>query len=104
MKRRIVEYSLRSEDDAAWILETVATAAGLRTGLSYLTRLRDFCDRLEFGAERGTRYDDIRPGLRIVGFEKRVTVAFAVDDDRVTILRLFYGGQDWKREFEPPPP
>jgi toxin ParE1/3/4 len=100
VRRRIVEYSLRSENDAAWILETVAAAAGLHTGLSYLTRLRDFCDRLQLGAERGTRYDHIRPGLRIVGFERRVTIAFTVDDDRVTVLRLFYGGQDWKREFE----
>jgi toxin ParE1/3/4 len=100
VKRRIVKYSLRSEEDAAWILDAVETAAGLKTALSYLTRLRDFCDRLEFGAERGTRHDHIRSGLRIVGFERRVTVAFVVDEDRVTVLRLFYGGQDWKREFE----
>ncbi len=100
MKRRIVQYSIRSEDDAARILETVETAAGLTTALNYLRRLRDFCERLEFGAERGTRYNDIRHGLRIVGFERRVTVAFTVDEDRVTVLRLFYGGQDWKREFE----
>ena len=103
MRRRLVEYSLRSEDDAAWMLETVAAAAGLHAALSYLTRLRDFCDRLKYGAERGSRYDHIRPGLRIVGFERRVTVAFTVDDERVTILRLFYGGRDWKHEFEAAP-
>ncbi len=38
-------------------------------------------------------------GLRIVGFERRVTVAFTVSEDRVTILRLFYGGRDWAREL-----
>jgi len=28
--------------------------------------------------------DDLLPGLRIVGFERRVTLAFHVDADRVT--------------------
>jgi toxin ParE1/3/4 len=100
VKRRIVKYSLRSEQDAAWIFETIAGAAGPERALSYLTRIRDFCDRLEYGAERGSPRDYIRPGLRIVGFERRVTVAFTVEETRVTILRLFYGGRDWTRAFE----
>ena len=82
--------------------ETVETAAGLKTALSYLDATAPhFCDRLDVRRPNaGTRYDHIRPGLRIVGFERRVTVAFTVDENRVTVLRLFYGGQDWKREFE----
>jgi toxin ParE1/3/4 len=39
---------------------------------------------------------DIRQGLRVVGFERRVKIAFLVDDDRVTILRMFPGGKDWE--------
>ena len=62
----------------------------------YVQRLRAFCERLEYAAERGNRRDDLRAGLRIVGFERRVTVAFSVDETRVTILRLFYGGMDWE--------
>ncbi len=97
MKLRTVEYSFRSEQDGAWIFDTVARAAGRDVALAYLTRIRDFCDRLAYASERGTRYDHIMPGLRIVGFERRVTVAFTVSEDRVTILRLFYGGRDWAR-------
>ncbi len=52
-----------------------------------------------FASERGMRRDDIRQGLRITGFERRLTVAFTVDDDRVTILRLCHGGQDWEKGF-----
>lgn len=39
--------------------------------------------------------DDILPGVRLIGFEKSVTLAFIVDDDRdeVRILRLLYRGQ-----------
>jgi plasmid stabilization system protein ParE len=43
--------------------------------------------------------DDIRPGLRVVGFERRATIAFRVEDDRVTILRIFHGGRDWQGSF-----
>lgn len=48
-------------------------------------RLRMFCERLQHGAERGS----MRDGLRIIGFERRVTIAFVAEEDRVTILRLF---------------
>ena len=46
-------------------------------------------------SQRGTLRDDLQPGLRTIGFERRVTAAFAVEDQRVVFLRLFYGGQDW---------
>jgi len=36
----------------------------------------------------------------VVGFERRVTLAFAVDEERVTVLRLFWGGRDWQSEFQ----
>ena len=46
--------------------------------------------------ERGHRRDDVRPGLRIIGFERRVTVAFTVSETHVVILRRFYSGWDWE--------
>jgi toxin ParE1/3/4 len=51
----------------------------------------------EFAGERGRRRDDLGPGLRVVGFGRRVAITFAVFDDELTILRLYYGGQDWSR-------
>ena len=51
---------------------------------------------LLYAAERGHRRDDIRPGLRIIGFERRVTIAFMVQDQRATFLRIFYGGRNWE--------
>lgn len=63
--------------------------------MAYLGRIEQFIAKLELGPERGTRRDDIRPGLRTVGFERRLTVAFLVRE-QVTILRIFYGGRDWE--------
>ena len=47
---------------------------------------------------RGIRRDDIRPGLRITNYKKRVVIAFDVDVDAalVSILGVFYGGQDYE--------
>jgi toxin ParE1/3/4 len=55
---------------------------------------------MAMASERGHLREDIRPGLRIVGFERRVTIAFTVTETRVTILRLFYAGKNWDRVLE----
>jgi plasmid stabilization system protein ParE len=43
---------------------------------------------------RGAARDDIRPGVRLTHHRKRTTIAFTVNDSTVTILGVFYGGQD----------
>jgi plasmid stabilization system protein ParE len=49
---------------------------------------------------RGTRRDDIRPGLRITNYKKRVAIAFDVDAEQVSIIGVFYGGQDYETVFQ----
>jgi toxin ParE1/3/4 len=36
----------------------------------------------------------LRPGLRIIGFERRVTIAFHIAPETVVIDRIFYAGRD----------
>jgi len=45
------------------------------------------------------RRDDLRPGLRILGFERRAVIALQVTADRVMILRILYGGRDLETVF-----
>jgi len=47
--------------------------------------------------ERGTKRDDILPGLRTIGFERRVTIAFRVQETRVEIVTVAYGGRNFER-------
>ena len=54
-----------------------------------------YCADFEASAERGQRRDDLRPGLRVVGFERRIASAFTVSATEVTVLRFYYGGQNW---------
>ncbi len=55
-----------------------------------------YCESLSTFPARGNRRDDIRPGLRITSYRKRVAIAFLVDEDRVNIIGAFYGGQDYE--------
>jgi toxin ParE1/3/4 len=64
--------------------------------IRYIRRIRDYCEKFAEFPERGTKRDDIRPGLRIIGFERRVTIAFTFDGDCVRIGRIFYGGRDYE--------
>ena len=45
---------------------------------------------------RGMARDDLRPGLRVVGFRRRVTIAFAITEETVEILGIYYGGRDYE--------
>jgi toxin ParE1/3/4 len=63
--------------------------------INYLRRIRRFCEDLGTFPERGRKRDDIRKGLRLIGFEKRVVIAFHVTGEVVDIKRIFYGGRDY---------
>ena len=51
---------------------------------------------METFPERGTRRDDIRPGLRTMGFERRATIVFQVRKSEVVIVRVLYGGRNFE--------
>jgi toxin ParE1/3/4 len=48
---------------------------------------------------RGQARDDLLPGLRTVGFERRATIAFMVTSEAVLIEGVFYGGRDFEAHF-----
>jgi toxin ParE1/3/4 len=96
LKRREVIFAPEARDDLFALYDWIADAASPQVALSYVERIERFCLGFADLSERGTRRDDVRPGLRVTGFERRVTVAFSVDDDRVVILRIFYGGRNWE--------
>jgi toxin ParE1/3/4 len=61
----------------------------------FTTAIIHHCEGLETFPHRGTPRDDIRPGLRTVSFRRRVTIAYAVATDQVSILGIYYGGQEF---------
>ena len=99
MKQRTVVFAPEAEDDLINLYDWIVSNANPAVAIEFTGRIEDFCLRLDMASERGTLRDDIRPGLRVVGFERRIVAAFTVTDDEVTILRLFYGGRDWERAW-----
>lgn len=93
MKRYRVRFTPLANSQLQELYDHIATHGDPYTALGYVERIEQFC--MEFGTfpERGTRRDDIRPGLRIVGFERRVTVAFEVGPDEVRIISILYAGR-----------
>ncbi len=95
MKRRIVKISQDARADLIALYDWIAKAASPSIAISYIERLENYCRGFDLASKRGHLREDVRPGLRIVGFERRVTIAFTVEEDRVIILRIFYGGRNW---------
>ncbi len=96
---RTVVYAPEAEVDLLRLYNEIADAASSQVAMRYLNRVKAWLAGFSTASERGTRRDDIRPGLRTVGFERRITVAFTVSEDEVVIQRVLYGGQDWSEDL-----
>ena len=84
------------DDIFAWI----ADHAGLDVALAYTGRIERFCRKMTPFPLRGTARNDIRSGLRTVGFERRATIAFTVKDENIIILRILYAGRNLDLAFD----
>lgn len=99
MKERRVVLAPEAADDLNELYDWVAAKASPEVALGYLERVEAFCQGLSLASERGRLRADVRPGLRIIGFERRLTIAFVVGEESVTILRVFTAGRDWETSF-----
>ena len=97
MRKHRVEFLRRAEDDLRELYEAIAVKAGLDVAEDYIARIEAACLALELSPLRGTERDDIVPGLRTTGFERRATIVFRVRGSRVTIIRIFYGVRNFER-------
>lgn len=93
---RSVALSPEAETDLVALYDWIAERASPDTALGYIDRLESYIRGFDYASERGTLRNDIREGLRTVGFERRVTIAFNVTAQEVIVLGLFYGGQNWQ--------
>jgi len=96
VKKYEVVFRPLAAADLLGIYDYVAGVAGRRVASAYVDRIEAACMALETFPERGTGRDDIRPGLRTMGFERRATIMFQVMEREVVIVRIFYGGQDYE--------
>lgn len=88
-----------AEADLAAIYDYIRDHASQGIAQGYVQRIMAYLAGFDTFPERGTRRDDIRPGLRIVGFERRVTIAFLVEGDEVVVANILYGGRELPDEI-----
>jgi toxin ParE1/3/4 len=91
---RNVVFSPEAEDDLLHIYNFIADRADPDRSYAYVERIRSYCLAFNAFPARGIRRDELRPGLRIIGFERRVTIAFHITPAFVVIDRILYGGRD----------
>jgi toxin ParE1/3/4 len=92
-----VSFRPTAESDLLRLYEYIVREASFERAAGFIDRIEEFCLSLQTSPLRGTRRDDIRSGLRVVGFERRVTIVFQVRKAEVAIVRVLYAGQDYER-------
>ena len=90
---RIV-FAPEALDDLRQLYLFIAERSGDARAMAYIQRIEAYCRNFQHFPERGMKRDDLLPGLRVVGFERRVSIAFHVSAETVTFDRVLYGGRD----------
>lgn len=90
-----VRLTHAAQRDIDELLEYLVPIAGQTVALGYISRLKYFLARLEEFPKRGTVRSDILEGLRIIGFERSLSVAFVVEGNVVHILRILNRGRQF---------
>ncbi|MDE1159423.1 MAG: type II toxin-antitoxin system RelE/ParE family toxin [Neorhizobium sp.] len=88
-----VVLSDAAEDDIAEIMAYLLDHAGEKAARNYVDALIDYCQSFATFPERGIRSDS-NPRLRLVGYRRRATIVFTVENDRVIIARIFNRGRN----------
>lgn len=93
-----VIFSPEAVEQLAALYNYIADAVSASIAAQYTEAIVCYCETLQTYPYRGTIRDDVRPGLRVTNYKKRTVIAFAVDTDAklVSILGLFYGGQNYE--------
>jgi len=93
-----MEYQLRlhelAEAELDAIFDTLNREAGPITAGQYVGGLYDLINGLTTFPERGTVRPGPVPGLRIIGFRRSASLAFTVEAHHITILGVFWRGQN----------
>jgi toxin ParE1/3/4 len=91
-----VAFAPEAQVQLAELYHFIAHANAPVVAQRYVDAIITYCESLAISPYRGTQRDDIRPGLRITHYKKSAIIAFAVMGPQVTVLGVYYGGQDYE--------
>lgn len=93
MEYRIV-FHPKAEAELEHLYDDITERASPAVAWNFVVGIRDHCLGLSTFPQRGTERVEIMSGLRIIGYRRAVSIAFAVDGERVLILGIFYAGRN----------
>ena len=98
MKTYSVVFAPEADDDLVDLYEYISGNGSATVAARYTDAIVEYCEGMATFPHRGTRRDDIRPGLRITNYKHRAVIAFEVNDSSgiVAILGVYYGGRDYE--------
>jgi toxin ParE1/3/4 len=93
MAYRII-YRPEATAELDQLLTHISQAAGWPVANAFVGGIIEFIEGLRTFPKRGTERTEILPGLRIIGYKRRASIAFVVLDTEVIVLGVFYGGRN----------
>jgi plasmid stabilization system protein ParE len=91
-----VVFTPEAEEQLAAQYLYVAEVSSPAVAMRYTEAVVSYCESLCTFPHRGAMRDDVRSGLRITNYKKSAIIAFDVDAEQVSIIGVFYGGQDYE--------
>ena len=95
MNYRVI-FCPEAEEQLVALYHYIANVASPIIAARYIESIVNFCESLALLPHRGKIRDDVRSGLRSIHYKKRVIIAFAIQENQVSIIGVFYGGQDYE--------
>jgi toxin ParE1/3/4 len=99
MTRKVV-FTERAQSDLAGLFDYLLPLAGDKTASAFVDKIYNHCLGFDIFPERGMRRDDIRQGVRLVGYRRHASIAFTVVQNEVIILRIFMPGEDISEDIQ----
>lgn len=87
-----IVFSSQATEQLEQLEDYLARRFYARNAQRYVERLMMACRSLAQAPHRGTKRDDLAPGLRTVGFERTATIYFTLSGDQVVIVSIGYRG------------
>jgi toxin ParE1/3/4 len=97
MQHLDVEFRPTAVAELAAIFDYVLEISrSLQIARGFTLRIRERCERIGHAPYGGRPRDDLAPGLRTAPFERSAVIAYVIENDRVLITNIFYGGRDYE--------
>lgn len=92
---RVLLYARLARTDLNAIFDFIAADNPTRA-ISYVREIEAACEGLCSMPLMGIARSDLHPGLRTFPLRRRIVIAYVLPQDRVRVLRIFSGGQDFE--------